>query len=130
MKKGRRRVMGSRESGVGGWRGLRDASRRRSLQDEPGPQPSPAPAGWVHPGRGRPAGRVGLREEGHSQPLGSLFGASSLEKGRSKAEDAIVPGRTPPPSRVSRGVGGRPSAPWRAEVRKSPAPRPRCVEVC
>lgn len=111
----------------GGWRGLRDASRRRSLPDEPGPQLRPAPAGWVHPGRGRLGGRVGLREEGHSQPLGSLVGRSSLQKGRNNASDAILPSQAPPPRRVSRGIGGRPSAPWRAEARKSPAPQPRCV---
>lgn len=82
----------------GGWRGLGDASRRRSLQDEPGSQLPPAPAGWVHPGRGRLGGRVGLREEGHSQPLGSLVGGSSLEKGRNNANDAILPSRAPPPA--------------------------------
>lgn len=62
--------------------------------------PLPTRAGLTL-GRGRLGGRAGLREERHSQPLGSLAGTSSLQKGRSNADDAILPGRAPPPSRES-----------------------------
>lgn len=48
--------------------------------------------GWVRPGSRSLEGRGGLLEEGHLQPLGSLAGASSLEKGRNNADSAILPG--------------------------------------
>lgn len=108
----------------GGRRGLRNTARQRShCRTNPSrSHPLPTQAGLTL-GRGRLGGRACLREERHSQPLGSLAGVSSLLKGRSNADGAILPGRAPPPSRESlvdsapgrappggRGRGGRPSA--------------------
>ena len=117
-EEGGRRLTESRESreeaGVG--------SGRRAGEGHCGKSPGRSrllpPRGWVLPGSRRLEGRGGLLEEGHLQPLGSLAGASSLEKERNKADGAILPGwAPPPPAPPLPGVGVRPSAPWRAEAR-------------
>lgn len=93
--------MGSREAGVGA--GVRSGTRagKGHCRTSPGrSRPLPPRAGLTL-GRGRLGGQAGLREERHSQPLGSLAGASSLQKGRSNADGAILPGRAPPSSGAS-----------------------------
>lgn len=72
-----------------------------------------APASWVHPGKGRLGSRESLHEEGHSQPLGSLAGARSLEQDRNNADGAILPGWLRLLLRGLFGAAARPSAPWR-----------------